>query len=345
MTLKKKPVKLLLTGFVAFSTLLAGFIGMNENNPIISETTASWQSQESIETILTSKFYLWDTVEQVHSCDGPMGSIMYADGKFLTNGGCGIIGSSNGTDWDLVYDYPRKGSTGSIYADGLFVFGGLNNILTSEDGINWNETGDLSSLTIGTGEFRGHSYNPETGRWVSVTRNGQFFISDNRWETWSGPYVGDMINAFDVTYADGRYVAAGGAGEMAWSTNGIDWNTVDSPSNNNVLHVTHDGDRFVAAGDGNVIMVSENGEVWSQIPTGQDLGNFISIHYDEESGHYAAVTSRGEIATSANLNHWWVSGRINGIHLRDTVIVGDSVYAIGYGGDRSSRVYKVTESN
>src|SRR6266481_7974095 len=107
----------------------------------------------------------------------------------------------------------------------------------------------------------------------------------SRW-TWRNPEPqGFPLNG--VTYANGRFVAVGGANTIIVSTNGSDWRVVRSNKFGDLYGVTFGNGRYVAVGSGGEnLVVSDDGENWEPRPSSTS-NTLFSVTY--ANGTFVAV--------------------------------------------------------
>jgi len=187
---------------------------------------------------------------------------------------------------------------------------------------NWTPT---AVNTNGIGPFKpqflGLAYG--NGRYVAV---GQYISTDyavvqtsDEGMTWTDRDPVSVYDLFDVTYANGKFVAVGwdwwtGA-NIYDSTNGINWTSQTQTNNANFYRVTFGSGLFVAVGDGELlqssnrtnrqIYTSANGTSWtgrlSGAPSG-DVHTLRDVAYG--AGRFVAVDDAGYVHTSTTGTTW-----------------------------------------
>ena len=159
---------------------------------------------------------------------GDWNAIAYGNGKYVAVGeGSDIAYSENGTDWTIVR-VPM--TSASIYDDitygnGKFVAvqnGPGSGAVYSTDGITWSKIDDITGgyytgLAYGNGKFVATRSIPPQNHRVSYSGNGL---------SWTEITVDFSVNA--LAYGNGKFVAVGNSGLVVYSTDGINWETVDS---------------------------------------------------------------------------------------------------------------------
>ncbi len=94
----------------------------------------------------------------------------------------------------------------------------------------------------------------------------------------------------DICYGDGKFVAVGTSGKIAYSTDGITWTEVDSPFGSSTIYSVCYGDgKFVAGGASGKMAYSTDGVNWTAV-TDSTFGNNTTIYsICYEKGKYVAV--------------------------------------------------------
>jgi hypothetical protein len=134
-----------------------------------------------------------------------------------------ILGSTNGVDWESVYQTP---SAGGLYGlaeanNQMLAAGDLGRIVFSDDGQNWTlkPSGTayfLKGITHGNGRYVAvgrQSFGVSPARILTST-NG------NNW-TDAAPMTTNTLN--DVIFVNGLFVAVGDAGTILTSPDGTNW--------------------------------------------------------------------------------------------------------------------------
>ena len=183
-------------------------------------------------------------------------SISYCNGKFFAGGSSynsstyastyKIATSTDGTTWTEVTQIVFVGDyseiRGIVYGNDKFVAIGhyynqstytyTTKIVTSTDGVTWTASGFISceyigEIVYGNGKFVAIS-SKEDGKmatstdgvtWTEVDIGNLFnyVITDKDGTTYSGSYISAIV------YGGGKFVAGGGDGVIATSTDGIKW--------------------------------------------------------------------------------------------------------------------------
>jgi hypothetical protein len=290
------------------------------------------------------------TVALTSGVYGP--NLFVAGGGTIGNVAGSIYTSPDGNTWtpDLSSSAVKalNGTIpgGFIYANNQFVgvatdFG-ANGItaptvgiaLLSSDGINWTTNGITSSthntLTgIASGTVHGATV------YVAVGTQGSTFDSTDLGAHWAYHPLGGMLvpNLTGVIFANSKFVAVGGGGISAVSTNGINWTTNNySTLNTNLNAVTFGNGQFVAVGGQNnnygVIFTSPDGLNWTQQfkhATGITYQALNSVNF--ANGAFVACGGGGAIYISRDGNTWFPdnSGTLNNL---TCALFGDGQYMV-----------------
>jgi hypothetical protein len=213
-------------------------------------------------------------------------SLSYVNNKFIALGS-DIVVSDDGINWKLVYSFGSQlentlknvhyaninGFAGYIVVgSGYQVIGNADTplpqivngtrIVTSIDGSTWTtfnppftyngmNTVTSSPDIIVTGGEQGEIWHsPNTRNWIKSQINGTPMTDTLR----------------DSEYGNGVFMMVGDNGTIVISEDGITWDQVDTPVNNNFTGVWFDGTSFYVVGDkGAIIRSHTNGATWQDI--------------------------------------------------------------------------------
>jgi hypothetical protein len=122
-----------------------------------------------------------------------------------------------------------------------------------------------------------------------------------------------------IVFANGKYIAVGAGGKIAWSEDGLAWTAVRPglasgttrfPTTAVIHSVAFGNGRFVAGGDGGIIAYSANGITWTGIDPGNDNNTTTTfsvsvrrIVYDDGK-FFAVANGSGNVALSDNGARW-----------------------------------------
>lgn len=168
--------------------------------------------------------------------------------------------SSDGLKWKAESLVPTT-YFGLTYGNGIFVAVGYKgSIITSTNGINW--TSKSSGVTS---NFRDVVYAADKNWFLGIAREGQIAISKDGGATFT-KYVDPNLQANGVTYGvisgNGRFVAAGGIGQIFYSDDGENWvkKTISTP---HFMCAGFGNGKFVVAGK-REIFTSSDGINWNK---------------------------------------------------------------------------------
>ena len=199
----------------------------------------------------------------------------------VTNGGiyCSI---DRGVTW------ARK-QTGSyrcvIYANGMFVAAGdSGNVATSLDGLTWVKKPSHGTDTIYRLIYDGTGF-------CGVTRSQTVKFSQTL-ETWNISLIVSGFVSTDIDHHDGMYLVCGSNGEIYKSTNGVNWTSVWSGTDNKYTKIKHLHDQtwyaLVDATHGMMYYTTDNGASWGA--RGTNNGEIVTdIQYLD--GEYTLTTT------------------------------------------------------
>jgi hypothetical protein len=183
-------------------------------------------------------------------------SITYGNGRFVAVGrDIGgsenrIITSTDGINWSLTnysddFDFRKVAyGNGKFVAVSTNVISGVNKIFYSSDGINW--TGQTFTyynrfVLFANNKFTvGNAYSTDGVNWIST------------------PLIGTQ-EPRGITFANDIYVAVGFGDEIGISTDAINWELVEAPSNTLWTTIAFGENKFVSLSvnsGGNNLMVS-----------------------------------------------------------------------------------------
>ena len=105
-----------------------------------------------------------------------------------------------------------------------------------------------------------------------------------------------------VTHGTNGYVAAGLAGVLLTSTNGIDWTEQNSGTGFYLRGAAFGGGRYVVVGDGGTILTSPTGQVWTR----QESGVEVQLEAVASNGEFfVAVGDQGTVLRSNSGGTGW----------------------------------------
>lgn len=177
-------------------------------------------------------------------------AVRYGGGLFVAVGdGGAIVTSGNGLTWTLRTSGTSQPLRAVGYGNGLFVaVGDGGTLLTSSDGVRW------TARQSGTAErLLTVAYGIGPGRWVAIADRSNLVVRSASGAAWSTGTAG-VRDVTALSYDFGRYVAAGGGGEIFVSSDGAHW--VRRPVYEGALYA-------VLPANGHFWVGGENGSIWS----------------------------------------------------------------------------------
>jgi photosystem II stability/assembly factor-like uncharacterized protein len=213
----------------------------------------------------------------------------------------------------------------------LFLAVGDGTISTSSNGSTWtlrvaNTHGDLNVAAYSdSGMF---------GKWVvagsggaddyMVTNDSSFSSTWTRVAKAANPFGTDAVKG--IAFSGNTFVAVGGSGKIASSTNGTTWTAVEtSPFGTTQINsVAYGGGKWLAAGNEGKMATSTDGTTWAAVTTSPfGTTQINSVAYG--GGKWLAAGNEGKMATSTDGTTWTAvtnsafgATQINGVAYGDT---------------------------
>ncbi len=225
-----------------------------------------------------------------------LNAVAWGEGLYVAGGSlfnARIYASSDGLEWDMVFETGGAGIYDVTYTGERFVaVGGGSNVFSSDDGLNWEvdtlpivggglwaigNDGQGEVLAVGNGDvvasadhgrtwnykfddMRSHAGVAFGDRFVVIDETGEVhlpFVGNGDWEISVQPT--NVLH--DIVYAEGRYWAAGEL-EVISSADGISWES--HPIEESITSITWGAGVFMGVGGGDR-MRSEDGMVWTRV--------------------------------------------------------------------------------
>jgi hypothetical protein len=203
-------------------------------------------------------------------------SITYGNGKFVAVGDNGLIlYSKYGKYWSkstsaAIYSYNKV-----KFANGMFVLVGPSGVLaTSTDGNFWmyRYTGtknNLRGVAYGNGKWIAVGMN----RTMVTSQNGL------QWSTVSSSTGVDFVGYTDIVYGYNKFVITGLGGKIYRYVPNVLWDSPPVSATNNLNTLTYANGRYVAAGDGgNLFFSYDDSYFYNPAPAlaNENCGNCIA---------------------------------------------------------------------
>lgn len=278
---------------------------------------------------------VWEKVPQT-----PMRAfrgIAHGNGTFVAADFWGsIIYSTDGKNWDDCDSIQTDYLYNTEYHNGFFfVLGEDGTLMKSSDGRSWAScnTGinaDYFDITYGkglyiaVGEIKGS--NPSTSAIASSTDG----------ENWNYQKIDSTSGLFSIIYAESSFVASGDDGHIYRSSNGTDWQKVDSISPFPIKCMAY-GDSVYVAFDNFDIFTSRDLQYWSRLYIRDEFGEHIHIRsalYHDSTflavGKSDSYQGMMRVLTSTDGYSWTRPEKYKlRNNLFDVCVVDSTYYAVG----------------
>lgn len=149
-------------------------------------------------------------------------------------------------------------------------------------------------------------------------------------DIWTTSLQVDSGSFGSVTYGNGKFVAVGGSGYTATSTDGETWTTPVTVGSGDWESVTYGNGKFVAVGANGYISASADGETWTT-PLQVASGDFGGVTY--ANGKFVAVGNGGKTTTSEDGETWTTPVYVTSVFYLNSVTYGNGKFvAVGNDG-------------
>jgi hypothetical protein len=136
---------------------------------------------------------------------------------------------------------------------------------------------------------------------------------------------------YDVTYANGVYVAVGSVGTIVTSTNGFNWQS-QNVQNQQLLNLVSGGNGiFVAAGPGGLIVTSSDGTNWA-VQSPPTANTFTAIAFGDSI--FVLADSAGNIYASSSGTNWSIAASGASPNAISSIAYGNGIF-VGAAGNGS----------
>ncbi len=212
-----------------------------------------------------------------------------------------FFSSTNGTNFTELPKGMSDATLNLTYANGVFIQTGNAGFASSTNASNWK---------YASGDYYGAAYNGTNYVVVGAAGSGGdgYIAVSPDWVNWTNVTPSWLPYFTGVAYGDGKFVAVGSPftkSYIALSTNGIDWTTLSTGTNETFDAVATDGNgTFVAVGaSGDVLRSANNGVTWALTSPSASAGTyFYSISY--VNSQFVAVGYGGIVMYSSNGSTW-----------------------------------------
>jgi len=195
-------------------------------------------------------------------------------------------------------------------------------------GMTWNTAPNIQSL-FGGDHVMGMAYG--NGKFVAVFQHHIGYSSDGR--TWQAVTNSTSIFGTDmfykVAYGNGKFVAVGESNKIAYSSDGITWETKDVKSAfggvlSNILEIAYGNGKFVAGDNYGKTATSTDGVNWTAAGSTSINPSIWGIAYG--NGMFVAGGYGGKMAYSTDCTTWTA--------VSNTTFGTDAIEEIAYGNGR-----------
>ncbi len=262
-------------------------------------------------------------------------AVTWGQGTFVAVGSACMQYSDDGLLWQAVPAPPNSRFNAVSYAAGHFVatassYGyGSPVVVHSTNGRDWTP----GTLTVSPGQLQPYELNAvacSNGRFVAM--GSAWFETNAVWVSTDGlqwtdqVYVPMLTRPRALIWANGQFVAAGGYGNLAVSSDGENWTPASRATTKNLRGVAHANGLFVAVGNAGTNLTSPDGIEWAGHPS-PTLYNLHELTFG--LGQFVAVGSHGTIATSPDGTNWTAQTSAAWPDLFDVVWANGLFVAVG----------------
>ncbi len=142
-------------------------------------------------------------------------------------------------------------------------------------------------------------------------------------KAWTVVNLDSVVGLMDITSSGSIHVAVCSNGEVVRSTDGINWDKIETPATYSLKRVECFDTIFIAVGAGEYIMTSPDGLHWTERRSGNMARSLCDVTHAESNyiavgGHSASGTSLGDVRISPDGVDWELieidfEGWMNGI--------------------------------
>jgi hypothetical protein len=293
----------------------------------------------------------------------------FANGVFILGDSDGIIRHCSPQNINVANGWSglptAQNTMGVTYFNNTYVVIANTQIYTSPNANVWFRTIDgkgrsgftykgianSSNLAVVVGDFGYIRTSPNGNIWSTLANTGtggiQYGLAYGNGIYVSGGASGNLATSTDgvhwasinattsqinaVYYANGLFLYGTSGGGVASSTDGVNW-TGASNTTQTMYGAAYGNNAYVIVGGAGIILRSANGQYWAnQVSTSTSQWN--AVNYGNNL--FMAVGTSGNIATSTDGNTW----------VKRFAATANSLYAVGYGGTSSLYVYAGASGN
>lgn len=157
-----------------------------------------------------------------------------------------------------------------------FLIVGAGSTVLTGDGTTWVRE-DLGNLAVAV-NLNDVAWLGD--RYIAVGNSGAIITSNANGSTWiaQDPGAGVANTTLNAVGSNGvTIVAVGTNGTILNSVDGVNWNELPQPNNNDLNDVTWDGNQFTVVGSNDTILTSPDGTTWTPHAPGTSDINFVAV--------------------------------------------------------------------
>jgi len=196
------------------------------------------------------------------------------------------------------------------------------------------ENGVVTAVAIGSAKITVTTADGNKTATCSVT-----VISNMKWTAVSNSTFGTS-GIIAITYGNNKFVAGGGNGKMAYSTDGGEtWTAVTNSTfgDSSIKAIAYGNGKFVAVGyDGKMAVSTDGGITWTAVTQSVFSSYIYAIAYGNNK--FVAVGSGGKMAYSTDGGTTWTA-------VTDSKFDSNSINAIAYGSNGSTSKFVAVGNN
>lgn len=230
----------------------------------------------------------WQQVDGSGAADG---QLVFSNGRFISSSTLGIATSEDGLSWIALNTSPKFFVAA---APGGFLAHAPNGIEFSADGATWTRAGSIST-SFGENVI---CFAASANKWLLAGGRGLLAESTDG-QAWTRSTTPAAPSATQVAFGNGRFVRFSAEPGIRHSTNGADWELVESAPALSAL-AGGNGVWIGVSADQASVYVSTDLSSWFSV---QGLSGPFSKRIVFGGGQFVIGTSAG-LATTADGQHW-----------------------------------------
>jgi hypothetical protein len=248
----------------------------------------------------------------------PINAIAYGNNKFVAVGGGGKMAySTDGATWTAVADSTIWQYTYTGWDDETY---------TAAAYINAIAYGNNKWVAVGGGGKM--AYSTDGATWTAVADSTIWDYTGTRRDDETYTATAD-INA--IAYGNNKWVAVGGYGKMAYSTDGVSWTAgaenvlgTEYDMGNSINALAYGSNKFVAVGSYGKMATSTDGTSWTAVSNSTFDYTITAIAYGNNK--FVAVGEGVKMATSTDGTSWTA--------VSNSTFGNSGINAIAYGNNK-----------